>query len=73
MSGNGHNVEIWRSVPTFNSVCAAADGNGKTFLEEYRTDISPSMTYNLVTLDGGIDPQNGSAGIEAVRTVFAVS
>ncbi|TFY65282.1 hypothetical protein EVJ58_g2063 [Rhodofomes roseus] len=36
-----------------------------TFLEDARPDMSPSTTYNLVTLDGGIDPQNGSAGIEA--------
>ncbi|KZT71791.1 family S53 protease-like protein [Daedalea quercina L-15889] len=36
-----------------------------TFLGEYRADISPSTTYNLVSLNGGIDPQNGSAGIEA--------
>ncbi|KAH9913287.1 subtilisin-like protein [Fomitopsis serialis] len=36
-----------------------------TFLEELRPDISPSTTYNIAYLDGGIDPQNGSAGIES--------
>ncbi|KAJ7631798.1 family S53 protease [Mycena rosella] len=37
------------------------------FLASHRTDINPSTTFALETLDGGINPQNTSqAGVEAV-------
>lgn len=38
----------------------------KSFLQQFRTDISSSTTFALQTLDGGSDPQGSSqAGIEA--------
>ncbi|EIN08102.1 subtilisin-like protein [Punctularia strigosozonata HHB-11173 SS5] len=38
----------------------------KTFLTDFRTDMSSSTTFTLETLDGGSNPQNANeAGIEA--------
>ncbi|KAF8190227.1 family S53 protease [Mycena galopus ATCC 62051] len=38
----------------------------KTFLKDFRTDMSSSTTFTLSTLDGGSNPQSSSdAGIEA--------
>nr|GAT60807.1 family S53 protease [Mycena chlorophos] len=38
----------------------------KTFLKDYRTDISDTTTFTLKTLDGGSNPQKASdAGLEA--------
>ncbi|KAH9924393.1 family S53 protease [Fomitopsis serialis] len=38
----------------------------ESFLSQYRTDMSPSTTYSLETLDGGSDPQDiDEAGSEA--------
>ncbi|KIP07558.1 hypothetical protein PHLGIDRAFT_70854 [Phlebiopsis gigantea 11061_1 CR5-6] len=38
----------------------------KTFLTKFRTDLNPSTTFALQTLDGGSNPQGaGQAGVEA--------
>ncbi|KZT71778.1 family S53 protease [Daedalea quercina L-15889] len=38
----------------------------KTFLTEYRSDMDPTTTWTLVTLDNGTDPQSADdAGMEA--------
>ena len=37
----------------------------QSFLGQFRPDISASTTFSLQTLDGGSNPQNGNAGLEA--------
>jgi tripeptidyl-peptidase-1 len=43
----------------------------KTFLKNYRTDITSTTTFTLQTLDGGSDPQKASsAGIRPTSTFW---
>ena len=42
----------------------------QTFLQKYRPDANPNTTFDVVALDGGENPQNGTAGTEAVSQLW---
>ncbi|OSX61672.1 hypothetical protein POSPLADRAFT_1143941 [Postia placenta MAD-698-R-SB12] len=47
----------------------ASKADLQQFLTQYRPDMNNSTTFTLQTLDGGVNPQNGSAGSEAAIDV----